>query len=70
MASNKSKSSWLIVGIITILVFGVYAWPWYNFVKPSMAGLPFFYWWIIVWYLISSIILYAAVNLRVKGGAS
>ncbi|PMP91936.1 MAG: hypothetical protein C0171_01865 [Caldisphaera sp.] len=56
--------------MITILVFGVYAWPWYNFVKPSMAGLPFFYWWIIVWYLISSIILYAAVNLRVKGGAS
>jgi uncharacterized integral membrane protein len=70
VGSNENKRNWIIVGIITLLIFAVYAWPWYSFVSPTLAGIPFFYWWVIVWYVISSIILYSIVSLRVKGGAS
>ncbi|AFZ69878.1 Protein of unknown function (DUF3311) [Caldisphaera lagunensis DSM 15908] len=67
--SSRSSTIVGLVAFVTLLIFLVYAWPWYNFVKPELAGLPFFYWWIIIWYLISSILLYAIVKLRIKGEA-
>jgi len=70
VSSNQNKRNWIVVGIITLLIFAVYVWPWYSFVHPTLAGIPFFYWWIIVWYVISSLLLYSIVSLRVKGGAS
>ncbi|MGC9113079.1 DUF3311 domain-containing protein [Acidilobus sp.] len=70
MGSPKRARSWAIVGIVALLIFAVYVWPWYSLVHPTLAGLPFFYWWVIVWYVISSVLLYSIVKYRVKGDAS
>ena len=67
--TNKSRTRLIVVTAITLLIFAVYAWPWYSFVEPRVAGLPFFYWWVIVWYVISSLLLYSIVKLRIGGEA-
>jgi hypothetical protein len=44
---------------LLILVFAIYVIPWYNFKNPTLFGIPFFYWWIIAMYPVSTLILIA-----------
>jgi hypothetical protein len=30
--------------------------PWYNRIEPQLGGFPFFYWYQLLWVLISSVI--------------
>lgn len=69
ISTSKSRIRLIVVTVITLLIFAVYVWPWYSFVEPRVAGLPFFYWWVIVWYVISSLLLYSIVKLRIGGEA-
>ncbi len=32
--------------------------PFYNSVEPNLGGLPFFYWYQLLWVLISSVVVY------------
>lgn len=54
-ASNGKKwLRWLL-----ILPFIAVLWvPFYNSVEPSLGGIPFFYWYQLLWVLISSVLIY------------
>jgi polyferredoxin len=57
MASNPEKRSrsWLL--LLLILPFLVLLWPpFYNFREPSFIGVPFFYWFQLLWVVITAII--------------
>ncbi|MEM3638129.1 MAG: DUF3311 domain-containing protein [Conexivisphaerales archaeon] len=51
--ANKSA----LLAAVVVIVFAAYVWPWYNFVQPTVLGIPFFYWWVLVWYAITTILL-------------
>jgi hypothetical protein len=52
--SNRSKGLWywllLIPFIATLWV------PFYNSRDPEIAGIPFFYWYLFLWIIISSVL--------------
>jgi len=52
-SGNKSWVRWLLV-----LPFIAVLWvPFYNSVDPTLSGIPFFYWYQLLWVLISSVIV-------------
>ncbi|MEM3829448.1 MAG: DUF3311 domain-containing protein [Conexivisphaerales archaeon] len=52
--------------VFLLLVFAAYLYPWYNFTEPRLGGLPFFYWYIIVMFAVSSILLFLYTALAKK----
>ena len=57
MASHPQRKgrSWLL--LLLILPFIVLMWPpFYNSVEPSWAGVPFFYWYQLLWVIIGAIL--------------
>ena len=52
-SGGKSLARWLLV-----LPFIAVLWvPFYNSVEPTLIGIPFFYWYQLLWVLISSVIV-------------
>ncbi|MDH2899474.1 MAG: hypothetical protein PXY39_00725 [archaeon] len=53
-----------------VVIWGAYLWPWYNagYSLPTLGGLPFFYWWPLIMFPVSSMLLlaYALVSERGK----
>ena len=60
---RRSPTGWYIV----LLVFCVLAlWvPLYNRTEPSLAGIPFFYWFQIAWIIVSAVAVAVAYVLDV-----
>lgn len=57
MASSPEKRSrsWLL--LLLILPFIVLMWPpFYNYREPAFIGIPFFYWFQLLWVIITAII--------------
>ncbi len=57
MASHPQRKgrSWLL--LLLILPFIVLMWPpFYNFREPALIGIPFFYWFQLLWVVITAII--------------
>jgi len=53
--SRRRGASWLL--ILLILPFIALLWPpFYNFTQPSFIGIPFFYWFQLLWIIITAII--------------
>ena len=55
----------LVALLFTIVFVGALAVPFYNRMEPSAAGVPFFYWFQIVWILVSGIATAIAYRLGV-----
>lgn len=54
--ASKSRKwlRWLL-----ILPFIAVLWvPFYNSIEPSLGGIPFFYWYQLLWVLISSVLIF------------
>ena len=52
---QRRGRSWLL--LLLILPFLVLLWPpFYNFRDPSFIGVPFFYWFQLLWVVITAII--------------
>ncbi len=52
---RRRGRSWLL--LLLILPFLVLLWPpFYNFREPSFIGVPFFYWFQLLWVVITAII--------------
>ncbi|MDQ2713898.1 MAG: DUF3311 domain-containing protein [Chloroflexota bacterium] len=64
MLTRKARRgrSWLL--LLLILPFIAMLWPpFYNMLTPDLAGIPFFYWYQLLWIVITAIltaIVYAA----------
>ncbi|MGB8345179.1 MAG: DUF3311 domain-containing protein [Ktedonobacteraceae bacterium] len=53
--TRSNARSWLL--ILLILPFIALLWPpFYNFTQPSFIGIPFFYWFQLLWIIITAII--------------
>ncbi|HET9604828.1 MAG TPA: DUF3311 domain-containing protein [Gemmatimonadales bacterium] len=48
MVSHRARRAW--IGLLFLVVTFVALWvPLYNRTEPTLAGMPFFYWFQIVW---------------------
>jgi hypothetical protein len=62
MATNATPSGhggrrWL--RLLLVLPFIAVLWvPFYNAVEPTLLGVPFFYWYQLLWVLIASVLVY------------
>jgi polyferredoxin len=57
MASRPERKgrSWLL--LLLIIPFIVMSWPpFYNYREPAFIGVPFFYWFQLLWVIITAII--------------
>jgi hypothetical protein len=51
----------IVVAVLLIAPFAVYlAVPSYAKVEPRLAGFPFFYWWQLLWVIITAVFIGAA----------
>jgi len=54
-SSQKKRRSWILV--LLLIPFIVMLWPpFYNFREPEFIGIPFFYWFQLLWVIITAII--------------
>lgn len=53
---NRSGWSWWYLLLLVQFVF--LPWPaYYNKVEPSLVGIPFFYWYQMLWVIISAVLI-------------
>ena len=51
----RKRRSWLL--IVLLIPFIVMLWPpFYNFRQPEFIGIPFFYWFQLLWIMITAIL--------------
>lgn len=61
--SESRRRSWVL--LILLVPFIVLLWPpFYNFTEPTFIGIPFFYWFQLLWIIITAIITAALYLLR------
>lgn len=54
-AQKKDKASWWY--LLFVVQFVVILWPpLYNKMEPTLFGLPFFYWFQLLWVLVSAVL--------------
>jgi hypothetical protein len=54
-STQKKRRSWILV--LLLIPFIVMLWPpFYNFREPVLIGFPFFYWFQLLWVIITAII--------------
>jgi hypothetical protein len=51
----RTRRSWLL--LLLLIPFIVLLWPpFYNYREPSFIGMPFFYWFQLLWIIITAIL--------------
>jgi hypothetical protein len=55
--SEETKHSWLWLVLLSPYVALLWL-PFYNDVRPSLLGFPFFYWYQFLWVPLTSLIIY------------
>jgi len=66
---STSPAVRVVVAVLLIAPFVVYlAVPSYARVKPRLAGFPFFYWWQLLWVIITAVFIGVAYLLTRQGG--
>lgn len=62
--SQRKSRSWLL--ILLIIPFIAMLWPpFYNFTAPEFIGIPFFYWFQLLWIIITAILTAVLYLLKV-----
>lgn len=64
-STGKPRRGWL-VPLIFIPILGVLWVPSYNTLEPTLAGVPFFYWYQMAWILISAVLTFTVYLLTEK----
>ena len=63
-AQKKDKASWWY--LLFVVQFAVILWPpLYNKAEPSVLGIPFFYWFQLLWVIVSAVftaVVYLAIR--------
>ena len=58
-----------VVAVLLIAPFVIYlAVPSYAKIKPRLAGFPFFYWWQLLWVILTAVFIGVAYVLTRSGG--
>lgn len=54
---SSNKRRWM--RLLLLLPFIAVLWvPFYNAVEPALGGIPFFYWYQLLWVLISAVLVF------------
>ncbi|MDE2253788.1 MAG: DUF3311 domain-containing protein [Betaproteobacteria bacterium] len=70
--SNPSpvrKLGLLQVILLAIPCIAVLAVPFYNTLEPSLFGIPFFYWWQLIWVPVSGVFIAVVYKMVVPPGS-
>jgi hypothetical protein len=55
-SEKRKRSGWSWWYLLFIIQFVVILWPpFYNQVEPTLIGIPFFYWFQLLWVLVSAV---------------
>ena len=55
-AESKKRGGWSWWYLLFLLEFAVALWPpFYNKVEPTLIGIPFFYWFQLLWVFVSAL---------------
>ena len=58
MAGPKRKGRFRLLHLLLLVPFVAILWvPFYNRADPAIAGIPFFYWYQLLWILLGAVIL-------------
>ena len=61
---ERGRRSWLL--LFLLVPFIALLWPpFYNYYQPEFIGIPFFYWFQLLWVIITAILTAAIYALRV-----
>jgi len=61
---ERGRRSWLL--LFLLVPFIALLWPpFYNYYQPEFIGIPFFYWFQLLWIIITAILTAAIYALRV-----
>jgi hypothetical protein len=53
---EKKRGGWSWWYLLFVIQFAVVLWPpLYNRVEPSLLGIPFFYWFQLLWVIVSAV---------------
>ncbi len=68
-SSNVRGLGPLQVVLLAIPCIAVLIVPWFNRVDPEIAGIPFFYWWQMLWVPLSGVFIGIVYRMVVKPGS-
>ncbi len=54
----------VVIGLVIPVIAIVGVFPWYDRVHPFILGFPFLYFWIFLWFPLTTICLYIAWRLK------
>jgi len=63
------KLGWLQIILLAIPCIAVLIVPWFNRLEPSLFGIPFFYWWQLVWVPLSGVFIAIVYKMVVPKGS-
>lgn len=55
--------------LLAIPCVAVLAVPWFNVAEPALFGVPFFYWWQMMWVVLASVFMGIVYKLVVAPGS-
>ncbi len=56
MKELRKKHGWSWWYLLFVIQYGVILWPpLYNRIEPTVAGIPFFYWFQLFWVIVSAV---------------
>jgi hypothetical protein len=60
---QRRRARW--ARLLLLLPFIAVVWvPSYNRVEPTLSGIPFFYWYQVLWILITGVVVYAVYRIE------
>lgn len=61
------KLGLLQLALLAVPCIAVLAVPFYNRLEPTLFGVPFFYWWLLMWVPLSSVFIGIVYKMVVTG---
>jgi hypothetical protein len=56
MDASKKRGGWSWWYLLFVIQFAVALWPpFYNTIEPTLMGIPFFYWFQLLWVIVSAV---------------
>jgi hypothetical protein len=67
--AKGARNRFRLVYLLLIVPFVAVLWtPFYNSSEPSLAGVPFFYWYQMLWILLGAALLYPVYRAELRDG--
>jgi hypothetical protein len=66
---REAPGTYVVVGVLLgVTVVALLAVPTYAHLTPTLGGIPFFYWYTVLWLVINAVLQIAAYRVLVRAG--